>query len=58
MPGNVALPAAVTGLPQDSVANVTQVATLDREGLTDLVGSVPAPLLEQVDRGLSLVLLP
>lgn len=58
MPGNVALPAAVTGLPQDSVANVTQVATLDREGLTDLVGSVAAPLLEQVDRGLSLVLLP
>jgi mRNA interferase MazF len=58
MPGNVALPAAVTGLPQDSVANITQVATLDREELTDPVGSVPAPLLEQVDRGLALVLLP
>lgn len=58
MPGNVALPAAVTGLPHDSVANVTQVATLDREELADLVGTVPAPLLEQIDRGLTLVLLP
>ncbi len=58
MPGNVALPAVVTGLPEDSVANVTQVATLDREDLTDLIGTMPAPLLEQVDRGLALVLLP
>lgn len=58
MPGNVALPAAVTGLPHDSVANVTQVITLDRDELTDLVGTVPAPLLDQVDRGLALVLGP
>ncbi len=33
MPGNVFLPAAVTGIPKDSVANVTQVATLDRVDL-------------------------
>lgn len=58
MPGNVALPAAVTGLPHDSVANVTQVVTLDRDELTDLAGTIPAPLQEQVDHGLSLVLLP
>jgi mRNA interferase MazF len=34
MPGNVFLPATATGLPQDSVADVTQVATLDRADLS------------------------
>ena len=28
-PGNVLLPATSTGLPKDSVANVTQIVTLD-----------------------------
>ena len=29
-PGNVALPAGTTGLPKDSVANVSQLVTLDK----------------------------
>ena len=32
-PGNVLLPARATGLPKDSVANVAQLVTLDREVL-------------------------
>ncbi|MGQ0626197.1 MAG: type II toxin-antitoxin system PemK/MazF family toxin [Sporichthyaceae bacterium] len=52
MPGNVALPGAVTGLPEDSVANVTQVVTVDRAWLTDQLGAAPDWLLEQIDRGL------
>src|SRR5687768_12732084 len=42
MPGNVVSPAAATGLPEDSVANVTQVVTIDRSDLGDPAGSVPA----------------
>jgi mRNA interferase MazF len=55
-PGNVWLPRRATGLPQDSVANISQVVTVDRGFLTELVGSVPPYLLEQVEAGLRLVL--
>jgi len=37
-PGNVTLPAATTGLPKDSVANVSQMVAIDRELLTERVG--------------------
>nr|WP_022926725.1 type II toxin-antitoxin system PemK/MazF family toxin [Patulibacter americanus] len=52
LPGNVALPAELSGLPADSVANVTQVATLDRAALEVRVGALPAWTLVQVDAGL------
>ena len=37
-PGNVLLEARMTGLPKDSVANVSQIVTLDRASLTKRVG--------------------
>jgi mRNA interferase MazF len=55
-PGNVWLHRRVTGLPQDSVANVSQVVTVDKRFLTERVGAVPLHLLEQVEDGLRLVL--
>jgi mRNA interferase MazF len=55
-PGNVLLPAASTGLPKDSVANVTQIVTLDLDFLTEQVGRIPEGLMAQVDAGLMLVL--
>jgi mRNA interferase MazF len=56
MPGNVFLPASATGLPRDSVVNVTAVVTLNKADLGDLVGHVPASLLHEVARGLRRVL--
>lgn len=57
MPGNVSLPAAATGLPRDSVANVTSLTAVDRRTLdTRPVGTVPAHLMDLVDRGLRGVL--
>jgi len=56
MPGNVFLPAQATGLPRDSVVNVTAVVTLDKADLTDRAGLVPLGLLSEVDRGLRRVL--
>lgn len=56
MPGNVFLPAATTGLPRDSVVNVTALVTLDKTDLTDHVGNAPLALLSEVDRGLRRVL--
>jgi mRNA interferase MazF len=56
VPGNVLLPARSTGLPRDSVANVSQLMTLDRSFLTELVGTLPPRLQGTVDEGLRLVL--
>ena len=55
-PGNVLLPVAATGLPKESVANVTQVVTLDEDYLTERAGRVPPKLMAHVDAGLRLVL--
>ncbi len=54
-PGNVLLPREETGLPKDSVANVSQVVTADRRFLTEKVAALPAGLLTEIDRGLLLV---
>ena len=55
-PGNVFLPRSMTGLPKDSVANVSQVTTIDKSLLTERVGVLTPDLLEQVEGGLRLVL--
>lgn len=54
--GNVFLPSAATGLPQDSVVNVTALVTLNTSDLTDWAGQVSANLMHHVDRGLRRVL--
>ncbi len=56
MPGNGFLPASATGLPHDSVVNVTALITLNEADLTDRVGRVPPSLMHEVDRGLRRVL--
>jgi mRNA interferase MazF len=55
-PGNVLLAARQTGLDRDSVANVTQVITLDREVLTDRVGRLSAVRLGLVLAGIDILL--
>ena len=55
-PGNVLLPARMTGLGRDCVANVTQIVTLDREELTEEAGRLRGRLLTEVEKGLRLVL--
>ncbi len=55
-PGNVPLSTQSTGLPKDSVANVSQVITVDKSLLTDYVGQVPPAKMRQVEAGLKLVL--
>lgn len=55
-PGNVLFPAKNSGLSQDSVANVTQIITLDEAYLSERVGRVTPKLMAHVDAGLKLVL--
>ena len=52
MPGNVFLPATSSGLPKDSVVNVTALVTLDKTDLDTETGQLPTALMNDVDRGL------
>ncbi len=56
VPGNVLLPGRSTGLPRDSVVNVSQLLTLDRTFLTELAGTLPPRLQGAIDDGLRTVL--
>ncbi len=55
-PGNVLLPADLTGLSKDSVANVSQILTVDRTMLTERVSKLPQDKLELVYSGIDIVL--
>jgi mRNA interferase MazF len=55
-PGNVLLSAASTGLEAESVANVSQIVTIDRSLLTDLVGDLSGRQLLAILTGSDLVL--
>lgn len=55
-PGNVLLTARATGLPRDSVANVSQVVTLDRSLLAERSGKLSRSKLDLVLAGIDVVL--
>lgn len=55
-PGNVPLAAKATALPKDSVANVSQIVTIDRFLLTERVGRLGPKLIAQVLHGIDIVL--
>jgi mRNA interferase MazF len=54
-PGNVLLSARVTGLPKDSVANVSQIVSLDKELLTERMGKIPRAKLELILAGIDVI---
>jgi mRNA interferase MazF len=55
-PGSVRLSARSTGLPRESVANVSQIVTLDRTALAERVGKLSAAALDLVLGGIDIVL--
>jgi len=55
-PGNVILPKEKTGLSKDSVANVSQLSTIDESILKEPVASLDRITMRQIDDGLTLVL--
>lgn len=57
-PGNVLLSRRASGLRRASVANVSQVVTLDRRLLAERVRALPARELDAVEQGLRLALGP
>ncbi len=55
-PGNVRLPPRRTGLSKPSVANVSQVVTIDKALLTERVGHMPPSVMREIDEGLRVAL--
>lgn len=55
-PGNVLCRKADTGLPKESVINVSQILTLNKVRLTHRVGKLPAALMQTVEAGQRTVL--
>jgi len=55
-PGNALLPAGLSGLPNDSVANVSHIVTLDRSVFSEHVARLPQTLLQLVLAGIDVVL--
>ena len=55
-PGNVLLAARMTGLPKDSVANVSQIVALDKALLEERVGRLSRSKIELLLAGIDVVL--
>jgi mRNA interferase MazF len=55
-PGNVRLAARHTGLTKDSVANVSQIVSLDKNVLTERVGKLPQSKVYLILSGIDVVL--
>lgn len=55
-PGNVLLSSRKTGLPKDSVANVSQILTIDKQFLVEKAGRIERGSLSRINEGLRLVL--
>ena len=55
-PGNMLLSRRASGLPKDSVANVSQIIAVDRALFTEHVTRIPGRVLEEVLEGIDVVL--
>jgi mRNA interferase MazF len=55
-PGNVLMTSRASGLPKDSVANVSQIVTIGRETLTERAGTLDSTTMAAIGRGMRLVL--
>ncbi len=55
-PGNVLLKARHSGLAKDSVVNVSQVITVDKQCLTEKVKKVESSMMAEIGNGLRLVM--
>ncbi|HEY6276688.1 MAG TPA: type II toxin-antitoxin system PemK/MazF family toxin [Streptosporangiaceae bacterium] len=56
LPGNVFLPRAASGLPRDSVVNVTALVTVSKTDLDPGGRRLPTALMDEVDQGIGRVL--
>jgi mRNA interferase MazF len=54
-PGNIFLPMKDSGLPKDSVINISQIITIDKENLSEKVRKIRPAIIHDVENGLKLI---
>ena len=54
-PGNVSLKKGDGNLPKASVVNVSQILTVDKAGLTERIGKLPASVVDAIRTGLEVL---
>ncbi len=54
--GNIQLSIRTSGLEKESVVNLTQLFTIDRQDLLEFISALSERKMEQVDEGLRLIL--
>ena len=57
-PGNVMLKKGEANLPKESVVNISQLVTVDKNFLVEKIGAVSAARIREINQGLSLLLEP
>lgn len=55
-PGNFLLSSKTTGLPKDSVLNISQIITVDKSFLTEKVGELNRNHLKRLEESIKLIL--
>lgn len=55
-PGNLVLPARITGLPKDAVANVSLIVALDKQQLTERMRKIPRRQFDLIVAGIDVIL--
>ncbi len=55
-PGNIFLPMKDSGLPKDSVINISQIVTLDKNNLTERVRRLKPAIISNLEYSLKLIL--
>jgi len=56
LPGCIFLSAGESGLPKDSIINLTQIQTVNKDEIGELIGQVPDELMAAIDFALMEVL--
>lgn len=56
LPGNVILKKGEANMPKSCVINMTQIKSVDKESLIELIGSLSGEKMEEVAQGMKLVM--
>jgi mRNA interferase MazF len=56
LPGNVILKRGEANMPKNSVINVTQIKTVDKNSLKEKIGSLPSERMYEVYDGIKLIM--
>ena len=57
-PGNVLLKKGEGSLPKDSVANISQIYTVDKSSLTEKIGTLSSTKIKQIIEGVKVLIVP